>query len=72
MSASPSWASWLPQASGAMRGVSGLSNAAAKYNPAGYGGALSSVGNYTGGAGNALGVLGGLQRGGVGGDTSGH
>lgn len=60
MSASPNWSNWLPQASSAMRG-------AASYNPGGYGGALSSLGNYTGGAGNAAGVLSGLQQGGVGG-----
>lgn len=42
-----------------MRGVSSAAS--------GQGGALSSLGNYAGGAGNALGVLGGVQQGGVGG-----
>lgn len=67
MSQQPSWTSWLPRASNTLRGASRLASAGAKYNPGGYGGALSTMGNYAGGAGNAVGVLSGLQQGGVGG-----
>lgn len=56
MSSAPSWMTWLPQANTALRGVSNS-----------MGGASS---NYAGGAGNALGVLSGLQQGGMRGDTS--
>lgn len=62
MSASQSWMSWLPQANSTLRGLSSLASSS--------GGAPSALNNYAGGAGNAVGALSGLMRGGVGGDAS--
>lgn len=57
----------LGQLAAGVRGVGGLAGIAAGSNPGGYGGALSTLGSAAGSAGNGLGILSGLQQGGVGG-----